>query len=95
MQQRRGAAQAIVAHVSDDGGRTFDPASETVVYRHDIQSAPGADGSLSTFDYLMSMDRFTFGHPSGVATGPDEVLAVWYAGGVTRTAIHAAHLRIG
>jgi hypothetical protein len=94
VQQRRGAEQAIVAHVSDDGGRTFDPASETVVYRHDIQSARGADGSLSAFDYMMSMDRFTFGHPCGVATGPDEVLAVWYAGAVTRTAIHAAHLRI-
>ena len=42
----------------------------------------------------MSMDRFTFGHPCGVATGPDTVLAVWYAGGQTRTAIHAARLRI-
>ena len=94
LQQRRGDEDAIVALVSDDGGRTFDPESGTVVYHHEATSAPGADGSLSAFDYLMSMDRFTFGHPCGVATGPDEVLAVWYAGGVTRTAIRSASLRV-
>ena len=94
VQQRRRDEQAIVAHVSDDGGNTFDPRSETAIYRHRSTSAHGADGSLSAFDYLMSMDRFTFGHPCGVATGPDEVLAVWYAGDVTRTAIHAARLDI-
>jgi hypothetical protein len=94
LQQRRGDEQTIVAHASVDGGRTFDPASETVVYRHEAESAPGADGSLSAVDYLMSMDRFTFGHPCGVATGSDEVLAIWYAGGVTRTAIQGARLRI-
>jgi hypothetical protein len=94
LQQRRGDDQAIVAHASDDGGRTFDVRSETIVYRHDARSAPGADGSLSSFDYLMSMDQFTFGHPCGVAMGPDEVLAAWYAGGPIRTAIHVARLRI-
>ena len=94
LQQRRGHEQSIVAHASRDGGRTFDPGSETVVYRHEATSAPAADGSLSAFDYLMSMDRFTFGHPCGVATGEDEVLAIWYAGGVTRTAIRSASLRV-
>jgi hypothetical protein len=94
LQQRRGDEQAVVALGSRDGGRTFDAASGTVVYRHEGTSAPGADGGLSPFDYLMSMDRFTFGHPCGVATGPDEVLAIWYAGGATRTAIHSARLRI-
>ncbi len=38
--------------------------------------------------------RFIFGHPCGVATGPDEILAIWYAGGATRTAIHSARLHI-
>lgn len=92
--QRRGAEQTVVAHLSLDGGRTFDAAAATVVYQHESTSAPGADGALSAFDYLMSMDQFTFGHPCGVATGPDEVLAIWYAGGPTRTAIHSARLRI-
>jgi hypothetical protein len=94
LQQRRGDEQSIVALASDDGGRTFDAGSEVVVYWHEPPSAPGADGSLSAFDYLMSMDRFTFGHPCGVATGPDEVLAIWYAGRITRTAILCARLRI-
>ena len=94
LQQRRGDEQTVVAHASRDGGRTFDPASETVVYRHEAGSAPGADGSLSAFDYLMSMDRFTFGHPCGVAIGANEVLAIWYAGGPTRTAIQSARLRV-
>jgi hypothetical protein len=94
VRQQRAGDQAVIASVSRDGGRTFDPGSETVLYRHDAATALGADGSLSAVDYLMSMDRFTFGHPCGVATGPDTVLAVWYAGGLTRTAIHAARLRI-
>jgi hypothetical protein len=94
LQQRRGDEQAVVAHLSADGGRTFEPAAETVVYRHATPSAHGADGALSAFDYLMSMDWFTFGHPCGVSTGPDEVLAIWYAGDATRTAIHSARLRI-
>ena len=68
--------------------------SECVVYEHVDASAPGADGSLSAFDYLMSMDRFTFGHPCGVVTGPNEALVFWYAGGPTRTSIRSARLRI-
>lgn len=94
VQQRRAGESMVVAHISEDGGRTFDPGSETLLHDHDQATATGADGSLTAFDYLMSMDRFTFGHPCGVATGPDSVLAVWYAGGITRTAIHSATLRI-
>ena len=40
------------------------------------------------------IDRFIVGHPCSVATGPDEILAIWYAGGATRTAIHSARLHI-
>jgi hypothetical protein len=93
-QQRRAERQSMVAVVSDYGGRLFDRASELTVYEHVIGSAPGADGSLSAFDYLMSMDRFTFGHPCGVVTGPDEALVFWYAGGPTRTSIRSARLRV-
>ena len=49
---------------------------------------------MSAFDYLISMDRFTFGHPCGVVTGPNEALVFWYAGGQTRTTIRSASLRI-
>jgi hypothetical protein len=94
VRQQRAGEQAVIACVSRDGGRTFDAGSETVLHRHAEATATGADGSLSAFDYLMSMDRFTFGHPCGVATGPDTALVVWYAGGLTRTAIHGAHLRV-
>jgi hypothetical protein len=93
-QQRRAEIQAMVAAVSDDAGRTFDRESELTVYAHADASAPGADGSLSAFDYLMSMDRFTFGHPCGVVTGPNEAMVFWYAGGPTRTSIRSARLRI-
>ena len=91
----RGDARRWSRSSSDDGGRTFDRTSERVVYEHVAESAPGANGSLSAFDYLMSMDRFTFGHPCGVVTGPNEALVFWYAGGQTRTSIRSARLRIG
>jgi hypothetical protein len=93
-QQVREGPGTMLAHYSADGGRTFDPASTTTVYEHGAPSAGAADGSLGSFDYLISMDRFTFGHPCGVPLGPDRVLVVWYAGGLTRTAIHAAELRL-
>jgi hypothetical protein len=79
---------------SGDGGHTFDPASETAIYRHVEKTAGGADGSVGSFDYLISMDRFTFGHPCGVAIAPDRVLLVWYSGDLTRTAVHAATVRL-
>lgn len=93
-QQVRDGPGSMLAHYSADGGRTFDPASARTVYEHGMPSAGAADGSLGSFDYLISMDRFTFGHPCGVPLGPDRVLVAWYAGGLTRTAIHAAELRL-
>lgn len=93
-QQRRTEPQVMVAQYSPDGGRTFDPAFETVIYRHEAPSASAAVGELGAFDYLMSMDRFTFGHPCGVALDAERALFVWYAGGVTRTAIHWAEVRL-
>lgn len=93
-QQRRTGVQAMVALVSDDGGRSFDRSSEVMVHRHDGPSAPGADGTASAVDYLLSMDRFTFGHPCGVTLGPDAVLVAWYDGGPTRTRIRAARLAV-
>jgi hypothetical protein len=93
-QQRRTGPGTMRAYWSADGGRTFDPASETIVYEHGQTSAGAADGSLSSFDYLISMDRFTFGHPCGVPLGPDRALVVWYSGGLLRTAVHAAELRV-
>lgn len=92
-QQRRTEPQTMVAHWSGDGGRTFDAASETVVYAHLAPSAGAAEG-VDSFDYLMSMDRFTFGHPCGVALDDGRVLLVWYAGGLLRTSIRWAVVRL-
>jgi hypothetical protein len=92
--QRRSGAGTMIAACSTDGGRTFDLDAQAVVYEHGQTSAGAADGSLSSFDYLISMDRFTFGHPCGVPLGPDRALLVWYAGGLARTAIHSATVRL-
>jgi hypothetical protein len=93
-QQRRTGSGTMRAYYSPDGGHTFDPESETVVHEHGQASAGAADGSLGSFDYLMSMDRFTFGHPCGVPLARDRALVAWYAGGFTRTAIYAAELHV-
>jgi hypothetical protein len=93
-QARRTGTGTMRAYWSADGGRTFNPESEAVVYEHGGTSAGPADGSMSSFDYLISMDRFTFGHPCGVPLGPDRALVIWYAGTLLRTAIHAAEVRV-
>jgi hypothetical protein len=91
--QRRDASQSMVTALSRDGGRSWDP-DELTVYRHELPSAPGARAGVAPIDYLTSMDRFTFGHPCGVALDDRHVLLVWYAGGSERTAIHGAIVRI-
>ena len=79
---------------STDGGRTFNAGMEQIVYRHEVPSAQAPDGSTSAHAYLMSMARFTFGHPCGVALGPDRALLAWYGGSIERTAIHSAVVRL-
>ena len=86
--QRRDASQSMVAALSPDGGHTWGDA--TTVYQHDAPSAPGAAAGQAPIDYLVSMDRFTFGHPCGVALDDRRALLVWYAGGTQRTAIQGA-----
>ena len=93
-QQRRTEPQVMVAAYSADGGRTFDPGSETVVYRHELPSAAAADGSLKAQEYLTSMAKFTFGHPTGVALGRDRIFVAWYAGTIDRSQIRGATLRL-
>jgi hypothetical protein len=84
----------MVACWSTDGGSTFDETDETIVYRHEAQTAKAADGSTSAHAYLMSMAKFTFGHPCGVVLGPDRVLLGWYGGSIERTAIHTSIVRV-
>ncbi|MBM4407484.1 MAG: exo-alpha-sialidase [Chloroflexi bacterium] len=93
-QQRRSDPQVMALCYSADGGRTFDDRLETIVYRHEVTSAGAADGSTSAHAYLMSMARFTFGHPCGMALGPDRALLAWYGGSIERTAIHSAVVRV-
>jgi hypothetical protein len=93
-QQRRSDPQVMALCCSRDGGRTFDAGLEQLVYRHEVRSAKAPDGSTSSHAYLMSMARFTFGHPCGVALGPDRALLAWYGGSIERTAIHSAVVRL-
>jgi len=86
--QRRDGGGSMVASVSLDGGRTW--GAEEPVYAHGAPSAPGAAPGQAPIQYLVSMDRFTFGHPCGVTLDERRALLVWYAGGTERTAIHGA-----
>lgn len=86
--QRRDTSQSMVLALSTDGGRSWSPQAE--VYRHEAPSAPAAAPGQAPIDYLVSMDRFTFGHPCGVALDDRRALLAWYAGGAQRTAIQGA-----
>jgi hypothetical protein len=93
-QQRRTEPHVMVAACSADQGRTFDERSVTEVYRHELPSAGAADGRLDSQAYLMSMAKFTYGHPCGVALDADRAWVAWYAGSIERTQIRSAVLRI-
>ena len=92
--QRRHELQGVIAAYSHDGGASFDPASEVVVYVHEQTSAQGHAAGADAVDYMNDMIHFTFGHPTGVALDASRALLVWYAGDETRTEIHGAIVRV-
>lgn len=92
-QQRRHQPQSMVAIYSPDGGRTFDPGSETTVYEHTLPSAGAFPEGADPARYMNDMIHYTFGHPTGVPLGDGRALVVWYAGDETRTALYGAILR--
>lgn len=89
---RRHNPKGIVLFLSEDGGRTFDPASETWVYRHQGFSVGAADGSVSSVEYFDDMDAFTFGQPTGVALPDGDAIVCYFAGTRHRTAIYAVRV---
>ena len=75
-QQRRGESRRWSRSASDDGGRTFDRGPRRVVYAPRRRVGAGCRRLAQCLRLPDVMDRFTFGHPCGVVTGPDEVLVV-------------------
>jgi hypothetical protein len=69
--------------LSADFGRTWDRASEVVVYDSSAGTESGADRSRSLSDYWSDMNAWRFGHPRGVLLPDGPVLVVYYAGDQT------------
>jgi hypothetical protein len=76
----RGDPPGIRAVLSDDFGRTWDRASEIVVWASDAGTEPGAGGPRTQDAYWSDMGAWQFGHPRGVRLPNGEVLVVFYAG---------------
>lgn len=88
--QRRHDPKGLYLYLSEDGGRSFDPASETILYRHEEESGGAADGRVSVSDYFADMDSYTFGHPTGIALDGHCILFCYYAGTRGCTSLFAA-----
>lgn len=77
----------IRAALSEDFGRTWDRATELVVWASDAGAEPGADRPRAQDDYWNDMGAWQFGHPRGVRLPDRQVLVVFYGGsGLTRSA---------
>jgi hypothetical protein len=77
----------IRAALSEDFGRTWDPAGEIVVWASDAGTEPGAGGPRAQDDFWNDMGAWQFGHPRGALLPSGEVLVTFYGGsGVTRSA---------
>lgn len=92
--QCRHEPRGIVVHVSNDGGRTFDPAHGVHIYRHNGQSIREADGSLTASQYFDDMDSRTFGQQSGIATSDTSAVFCYYAGSPRHGAIWATSVSV-
>ncbi len=83
----RGGPPGIRAVLSDDFGRTWDRASEVVVWASEAGAEPGSDGPRDQADYWNDMGAWQFGHPRGTLLPSGEVLVVFYGGsGLSRSA---------
>ncbi len=83
----RGDPPGIRAALSEDFGRTWDRASEIVVWASDAGGEPGAGRPRSQDEYWNDMGAWQFGHPRGATLPDGEVLVVFYGGsGATRSA---------
>ena len=90
----RGDPPGIRAALSEDFGRTWDRASEIVVWASDAGGEPGAGRPRSQDEYWNDMGAWQFGHPRGATLPDGEVLVVFYGGsGATRSA-RWARLRV-
>jgi hypothetical protein len=77
---RRREAPGIRAIVSRDFGRTWDKATETVLYASALGAEAGEAGPRREGDLWDDMVAWRFGHPRGVLLPDGSVLVVYYAG---------------
>jgi len=82
----------IVARLSDDFGRTWNPAATVQVYSREADSRSVAESTFEEF--WQEMMTWQFGHPRAVLTPERDVLIVWYAGDDSATSVHWARLSI-
>jgi hypothetical protein len=77
----------IRAVLSEDFGRTWDRATELVVWASDAGAEPGTAGPRAQDEYWNDMGAWQFGHPRGALLSSGEVLVTFYGGtGVARSA---------
>ncbi len=77
----------IRAALSDDFGRTWDRATEIVVWSSAAGDEPGAGRPRSQDEYWNDMGAWQFGHPRGARLADGAVLVVFYGGsGSSRSA---------
>ena len=77
----------IRAALSEDFGRTWDRATEVVVWASQAGAEPGAGKSRAQDEYWNDMGAWQFGHPRGTLLSNGDVLVTFYGGcGVARSA---------
>ncbi|MGC9317511.1 MAG: sialidase family protein [Armatimonadota bacterium] len=88
----RHAPPSMRLALSGDGGRTWDPDDELVVYDAAADAAGRGDGSYT--DYWDEMFTWTFGHPAGLVLPGGDLLLAYYAGlSPEHLSIHWARVR--
>jgi hypothetical protein len=92
--QQRHDPKGLVLFLSEDGGRSFDPTSETTLYTHEGFSGGPADGHSTVSDYFADMDIYTFGHPAGIALDDSRVLFCYYAGMRGRSCLYSVTVSV-
>lgn len=84
----------IRAALSEDFGRTWDRATEIVVWASDAGDEPGSDRPRSQDEYWNDMGAWQFGHPRGARLPDGEVLVTFYGGAGGSRSARWARLRI-
>jgi len=90
----RDTPPSIRGRLSEDGGKTWEAAEESVLYAHTVEDRQASESTTNFAEYLRSMKSWSFGCPSAVQLPGGDVVFVHYAGDKELSNIYCVRMQV-